>query len=411
MGSVYADAGVDFGKEHDVVGVFTRLFKQTKGNVKDLEEYGFSLPQDIGHFADGITVDNQKLMQMKGNEAPELKLLKATDGAGTKPLAHQLYRHVGGDNPEALASVGVDTVAMVVNDLLCAGARPVMLTDYVAWADPNVEIAKDLASGLLIGANHSGAVVIGGENASLREMIKGVSPELAYDICGDAMGVIFNTRVARRLEQGKETDASYMIEAGDPIIGVRSSGIHCNGISLARKEGIDYEPMGWEGKYGPAEKISEFGGRTMLEEILTPTLTYMPLLSVVENGIENDSMAGGRDYKVKAVANITGEGVENLHRCLGKGKGAELDFSRVREPHAIFPVLQDLGGVSTHEMYNDFNMGWGLYMITSKGEEEKAMEDISSLGFEPEVIGRVNHDKGTIRVKAHDKKEMEYKRE
>lgn len=438
--SAYAEAGVDFEKEHDVVAVFTKLFEQTRGNIDDLKDLGFELPKEIGYFADGITFDTD----LFASRNEEIKLLKSMDGAGTKPLAHQLYKMIGGNKPEALASVGVDTVAMVVNDMLCAGARTLLLTDYVAWTSPDVEIAKDLAAGLLVGANQAQCVVIGGENASLGEMIKGVpppgmeayingagisfrnvqdsvvpghnllrnlekyftvTPGNGYDICADAFGIILDSFVAKTLAGEGDEDFSQM-KKGDVIIGVRSSGIHCNGISLARKKLVNYSPMGWQGEFKPEQEVDEFGGKTALEEILTPTLIYSPLLGVVTD----DNHVMGDSYCVKAVVNITGEGVRNLHRALGDKFGADLDFSRVKEPQQIFPMLQKLGEVSTGEMYEDFNMGYGLYVVADKNHAGEAIELIQGKGFEADPLGEVTGKAGQIRIKAHDGKEEMYEK-
>lgn len=388
MDSAYAAAGVDFEKEHEVVGVFKKLFDLTKGFTHDLEEKGITPPAEIGYFSDGVNLNLRRLLESFGEE---IVLVGGADGAGTKPLAHQLYKNISGKEAKAvaLASVGIDAVAMVANDILCGGARPAFIWDYVAWENPNIEIARDLASGLYIGAEQSMATIIGGENASLREMIKGAVPKMGYDISCTGIGFVTNKDNIGRLT-GEE------IKEGDVVLGLRSSGLHCNGISLSRKSLVHYEPAGWSGAYEPEFVVPELG-QTALEEILTPTIIYVrPVLELLER-------RGINSFDIKGIVNITGEGVLNLHRLLMKGKecGAFIDLTKecLPEPHPVFGLIEKYGNVSRQEMYTDFNMGWGMYIVVPQMQAPFAVNDLQGKGVETHIIGKVVNDKAhTITV-------------
>jgi phosphoribosylformylglycinamidine cyclo-ligase len=438
--SVYARFGVDFGKEHDVVEIFKALFRATKGNVADLERLGITLPQDIGFFSDGLELNVAELA--KGLSVNTVGLPMGTDGAGTKPLVHTLYRMLGGNKPLHLASVGIDTVAMVANDVACGGGRVVALNDYVAWTKPDIEITRDLANGLKIGADLCGAVIIGGENASLKEMIRG-PPEAGHQFYVGNVGVSLDMDVLRAWAAGPEgvpfdpermiasttIGAGYdisatglglyqyppvdglmidgrNIQAGDVVIGIRSSGVHCNGISAARQL-INYAPAGWTGPLNPIRGVSEFDGKTILEEILTPTLIYNRLIEALINS-----------NKVRGLVNITGEGVHNLERLLHKhGFGADLDFSAVEAPHQIFGIIQEHAEIPTKEMYEDLNMGQGMYVVVSAKDADSVMEMIGQtknplLGetYKAEVLGHVCDDVGgALHVTTHTDEQFEYK--
>ncbi len=353
--SVYSQDGVDFSKEHDVVDVFKALYRATKEFTADLVRYGFSQPDDIGYFSDGIRINTAKLAEAMGGG--DIALVYGMDGAGTKPRAHEAYRNVmkkvkseeGKREVEDAADfpricTGIDTVAMVVNDLICGGARPMHLLDYVAWQELDVEVAREMAAGLYQGAKVSGATVVGGENASLSEMING------YDICACGSGLILITKY---LDSPLTGDA---IRPGDAIIGIGGSGVHCNGISTARKKLLNVPEFGWNGRYRPDENVPEFG-KTAAEEILTPTIIYKePVL----DGVLSDTQ-----FDVKAIVNITGEGINNLKRALMKPVGAEIDLSREEKlrPQPVFDVIQREGKITDREMWDVYNNGIGMMMV------------------------------------------------
>jgi len=364
--NVYAQDGVDFGKEHDVVAVFKALYKATKPFTADLERYGFSAPDDIGYFSDGITIDTARLCEVM--EGKKIALVFGMDGPGTKPRVHLTYLQIKRSREEVAAKeevaelanlsrscVGICEVAMVANDIICGGARPAYALDYVAWHDPNVEIARDIASGLYIGAKQAGMTIVGGENASLSEMING------YDSCIAGIGFILNPKHLENPLTGEK------IEVGDVIIGIGSSGVHCNGISTARKKLIWSPIINWMGRYYVDEVVPELG-KTTAEEILTPTIIYRePVL---------DGVLGDDEFTVRAVVNITGEGIHNLKRALkGKkdiGVGARIDLTKEEKlrPQPVFDLVQREGNISDREMWEDYNMGIGMQMIVPRDQAE-----------------------------------------
>jgi phosphoribosylformylglycinamidine cyclo-ligase len=378
--SVYAQDGVDFSKEHEVVDVFKALFEATKPFTADLETYGIYPPEDIGYFSDAVVVDTEKLY--RAMEGKKIAMVFGMDGAGTKPRAHLAYVSTGRDMDAEIdiasvsglsrASVGIDTIAMVANDLICGGARPAFILDYVAWQEPKVEIARDLAIGLYEGAKQSGATIVGGENASLSEMLNG------YDICASATGFVLNPKYIENPLTGKA------IAVGDSIIGIGSSGIHCNGISIARKKLINFPNFGWRGKYRLDEVVPELG-KTAAEEILTPTIIYKrPVL---------DGVLADGQFDVKAIVNITGEGIHNLRRALPPDTSALIDLAREEKlrPQPVFDLIQREGEIPDREMWEDFNNGIGMIMVVPRSQEEYAIGRLEefSVGGKPIRASRI----------------------
>ncbi len=387
---VYAQDGVNFAKEHDVVGVFKALYRATKGFTADLERYGIKPPDDIGYFSDAIVINTAKLADAMGGK--EIALVFGMDGAGTKPRAHLAYlkstrskkqadeqSEIAGVAGLSRACVGICTVAMVANDIICGGARPAYILDYVAWQDPDVEVAKDIAAGLYDGARQAGATIVGGENASLSEMING------YDCCATATGLVLNPKYLENPLTGET------IEVGDVIIGIGSSGVHCNGISTARKKLINLPEFGWKGRYQLDEVIPELG-KTAAEEILTPTIIYKePVL---------DGIMGDDQFTIKAVVNITGEGINNLRRALSKkGIGAKIDLSKEEKlrPQPVFNLIQREGQISDREMWEVYNQGIGMEMVAPRDQAQAIVDKLEtySVGEFPiraSVIGKIVDD-------------------
>lgn len=362
----YKEAGVDFNVEEQIVKCFVEASQKTKTDSY-LKEYE-------GFFANCIDFKNSIVAF-------------ATDGAGTKPMVHELFRksdikrvlekYSEEEQNYLLGCCGIDAVAMVVNDLLCVGAEPITLSNYTAWGKPNVELAKDIAIGLEIGCKEAGCCLIGGENAILKEMLKS-----SYDTCCYGFGLIKN-------KFGK-------IKENDTIIGLRSSGIHCNGISLARRTLIKCEELGWNGRWEINEKIPELD-KTPAEIILTPTLIYVkPVLKALNN------------FNINALAHITGGGLNNLLRVLKLNNvGASLDFSTATLPHDEFLVIQREGNVSAKEMYNVFNMGFGMHIVVNKEEADDLIQFLSKESLrgkklQAEVIGEITKEKG-LRCIAYSK--------
>ncbi len=398
--NVYAEDGVDFSKEREIVSIFKKLYQATKGFTEDLREYGFLPPDDIGYFSDGVRINTEKLYKKTGGG--DIAMIFGMDGAGTKPRAHLAHLQTSRSRTDAdamnevaeiagqsRACTGICTVAMVANDIICGGARPAYLLDYVAWHDPDIEIAKDICNGLYIGAEQAGMTIVGGENASLSEMVNG------YDICAAGCGFILNPRFLENPLDGS------MIEIDDVIIGVASSGLHCNGISSGRKKLIYSPPMNWMGMFRIDEVVPELG-KTAAEEILTPTIIYK---EPVFDGVLSDPQ-----FDVKAIVNTTGEGIHNLKRALSGKKapiGAYIDVSRAEKIRAqpVFGLIQKKGEIPDREMWEDFNMGIGMQMIVPRDQSQAIIERLEEyqVGNSPilasEIGEIIEDDKGSIRLK------------
>lgn len=356
--SKYAEAGVDFEKEHDVVGILKALYEATLPFTEDLRKIGIIFPEEEGDFSGGFQVDVKKLLE---NGIEKYVSQQCVDGPGSKPVAHALY---SGEDPVKLGCTSIDSIAMVVNDLLCSGARPVSLVEYHSWNDPGIEIARQMAEGNLIGAELSKATIIGGENASLSAMITGPVAEKAYDMCHMAYGIILDKElIDNPLGKGR-------VNAGNAVIGISSSGLHCNGITLAWKTAIDYKNKGYKEADRINEKVDSLG-KSVAEAILTPTIIYVkPVLEVLAK----------YGNKIKAIVNITGEGVHNMRRVLPEQTGLQLDYSKhyVKKPHPIFNWVQEHGEVSISEMYEDYNMGTGMALIVDKDSEASVIHSLNN---------------------------------
>jgi len=267
-------------------------------------------------------------------------LVACTDGVGTKlKIAFALGRH---------DTVGIDLVAMSVNDLICCGARPMFFLDYLAVGKLEPGVARSVLSGVVAGCREAGAVLLGGETAQMPDMY---SPG-EYDLAGFAVG-----DVERRNLLGPGSARGERMRAGDAVLGIASSGIHSNGYSLVRRI---VEASGR--KLGA--RIAGLNG-TLGDELLRPTRIYeRPLRRLLE-----DPQAGRH---VRAVAHITGSGIPgNLPRVLSKNLAARLDRSSWPKP-PIFPLLMDWGGIPQEEMYDVFNMGIGLIVVIARRAEEAA---------------------------------------
>ncbi len=398
--SKYARAGVDFEKEHDIVGILKALNKVTLPFTEDLRKIGISFPEFSTDFSGGFRVDVKKLLE---NRISRYIAQECVDGPGSKPVVHALYN---GDNPIKLACASIDSIAMVVNDLICSGARPVTLTEYHSWHNPNLEIARQMAYGNLIAAELSKATIIGGENASLSIMITGPVPEKAYDMCHIAHGIILDKELVDN-PLGKQR-----VKDGDIVIGLSSSGIHCNGITLAWKTAIDYSNKG----FLQAQRINEkndFLGESVAEAILTPTTIYVgPVLKLIN------------EYKnsIKAIANITGEGIDNIRRVLPKNIGLGLDYSNkhVQKPQPIFRWIEKNADVPVKEMYLDYNMGTGMVLVVDSHYSDEIIGFLNKYprnekypwqNFKAYKLGEVAKDKKqSVNLIAYNGKKEYYKK-
>jgi phosphoribosylformylglycinamidine cyclo-ligase len=283
-------------------------------------------------------------------------LVSGTDGVGTKlKLAFGLNRH---------DTVGIDLVAMCVNDIIVTGARPLFFLDYFACGKLNVDDAAQVVRGIADGCKDAGCALIGGETA---EMPGFYSPG-EYDLAGFAVGVV---------DRPKMIDGSK-VQAGDRIIGLASSGLHSNGFSLARK--VFFEAAGLS-----MDSDLEGAGGTVGEVMLTPTRIYVrQVLGLMEV------------CEVRALAHITGGGItENLPRVLPDNLSARIDTSRWQAP-PVFERLQTLGGIAEEEMLRTFNMGIGMCVVVPQAQADEALRTLKGLGEDASVIGEVVTGDGQV---------------
>ncbi len=300
----YAKAGVDIFQEE-------RAVKALLGHIKYVRE-GFGKPILLGHYASVL-------------DFGEFGLAITTDGVGTKIMvAEKLGK---------FDTIGIDCVAMNVNDLLAVGAEPIAMVDYIATFRPDENVMAEIAKGLERGCELANITLVGGETATLPDLIKG------WDLVGTAVGVVDKKGIIT----GEE------IRPGDVIFGIPSSGIHSNGLTLARKV---IENAG----YSYTDEFEK--GRSIGEELLTPTRIYVrEVLEIIKN------------YEVHGMAHITGGGLLNLKRL----KNVRFVIDRPLKPHRIFEFIQELGNVDDVEMFRTFNMGMGFAIVMPK-EEAKRLE-------------------------------------
>jgi phosphoribosylformylglycinamidine cyclo-ligase len=282
-------------------------------------------------------------------------LVSATDGVGTKlKVAFMAGRH---------DTVGIDLVAMCVNDILTLGAEPLFLLDYLATGCLEPEVLRQVVEGVAAGCRQAGCALLGGETAEMPDFYQ----EGEYDMAGFVVGVVERRRLMTGLK----------VTPGDVMVGLPSSGLHSNGYSLARR--LFFEVAGM----GCGDSLARFGiDRTLGEELLIPTKIYV---RAVRTAL--------RHYKVKqvigAIAHVTGGGLlENIPRVLPEGCGVELDPSSWRRP-AVFDAIQQIGQVPEREMYRTFNMGIGMVLIVSPYYAASVARQLRRAGERPEFIGRV----------------------
>lgn len=284
--------------------------------------------------------------ELKGMEEPVL--VSGTDGVGTKlRLAFLLDKH---------DTIGIDCVAMCVNDVVCGGAQPLFFLDYLAVGKNHPEKIEQIVAGVAEGCIQSGCALVGGETAEM----PGFYPEEEYDLAGFCVGMV---------DRPKIIDGSTMQE-GDVIIGIASSGVHSNGFSLVRKV--------FALEHGNTNLYVEELGKTLGEELLTPTKIYVKsILSLIQQ------------CDVKAVSHITGGGFyENIPRMMKDGYTARIQKGSW-PVLPIFELLQSTGNIPEHDMYNTFNMGVGICLVVPADQAEKAISVLSSHGEKAYVIGQV----------------------
>ena len=332
----YKDAGVDKEKGYEEVELIKQIVKKTHGK---------EVLTDIGGFAGAFLPD------LTGMKNPVL--LSGTDGVGTKiKLAMEMDKH---------DTVGIDCVAMCVNDIICQGAKPLFFLDYIATGKLNPKKMADLVSGVAQGCLDSGAALIGGETAEM----PGIYKEDDYDLAGFAVGIVDREKII----------TGESLEEGDVAIGLKSSGIHSNGFSLVRAA-LDQAGIKLSDQFDENQSIGE--------KLLTPTKIYAKEIKDLTENIE-----------VKAIANITGGGLyENIPRVLKDDLAVEFNLGEF-EIDPIFNKIQEWGEIDTEEMYHTFNMGIGMVVFVSPEDEMKTME---ILGNEAIKIGQVTEGNKDIKI-------------
>jgi phosphoribosylformylglycinamidine cyclo-ligase len=330
MSLTYRDAGVDIDKQN----LFIRAIKSSVKSTHGPEVIG-----GIGGFAGLFRLDIRNYR--------EPILVSSTDGVGTKlKIAFMADKHEG---------VGIDLVAMVVNDLIVVGAQPLFFLDYFATGRLNVERAKTIISSITRGCVDAGCALIGGETAEM----PGFYNEEEYDLAGFGVGVV---------DSDKIIDGSR-ISAKDVIIGLHSSGLHSNGFSLIRKVLFERAKMG-------IDLYIDDLGRSLAEELLIPTRIYVKsVLNIL------------RGFEIKGIVNITGGGfIDNIPRVLPARSSAVIERGSWTVP-PIFRFIQDMGKIEDPEMYRTFNMGIGMALIVSSKDADDVMLRLKGLKETTDIIG------------------------
>jgi phosphoribosylformylglycinamidine cyclo-ligase len=333
----YAGAGVDTARQKEAI-------KALAGQIR-FQRKGIGAPlTGLAHFAGLI-------------EFGDRVLALCTDGVGTKL---EVARTMGRWN-----TVGIDCIAMNVNDCICVGAEPLAFVDYIATSDPDPAITEQIGEGLNEGAQQANVTLAGGETAILPEIING------WDLAGSCVGFVHKEKV---LDGSK-------VKKGDVIIGLPSTGLHSNGYTLARRiikdKGLDYHDV-----------QKGLGPKSLGDVLLAPTRIYVrPVLELRD------------DIELHACANITGGGLKNIPRVNGDFRYA------IRQPMPvpkIFELLQEWGDVADQEMYQTFNMGMGFCVIVDKGDEKQALRSLKA--ERPQVVGEVERGKNAV----HEPLKLEY---
>ena len=336
----YAAAGVDIEAGYKGVQLMKQHVERTRipGVVSGIGGFG-------GLFAPNVA----------GMKEPIL--VSGTDGVGTKIRVAQLLNQHG--------TIGIDCVAMCVNDIVCCGAKPLFFLDYIAIGKNEPEKVASIVSGVAEGCVQAGCALIGGETAEH----PGVMAPDDYDLAGFAVGIVDREKML----------GPDLVKAGDVIISLASSGLHSNGFSLVRKV-LDVE-------HARLDEWSEELGCELGAELLAPTKIYVkPVLDVLELA------------RVHGISHITGGGFyENIPRCLPKGMTAKIDKSALWIL-PIFHMIQRLGNIPERDMFNTFNMGTGMVLVVDKNDADKAREFLLHAGMAPCIIGEVVPGDGGVEL-------------
>lgn len=338
----YKKAGVDIDAANQSVDMIKKWVNMTKRN---------EVLEGIGSFGGFFALNSAKYK--------EPILVSGTDGVGTKlKIAQLMDKH---------DTVGIDLVAMCVNDILVHGAEPLFFLDYIALGKLIPELVEDLVKGVSLGCVEAGCSLIGGETAEMPGFYKPGD----YDLAGFTVGVVDREKLIN----------GHNIKEDDVLIGLPSSGLHSNGFSLARK--VLLEEAGLK-----IDQYIDDLGKTLGEELITPTRIYVKNILELINEVE-----------VKGMAHITGGGIpENLIRILPKGLGAVVEKSKI-QVLPIFNMIEKLGNIETEEMFRTFNMGIGLIIVTSLQQCDSVLKCLHIKGEKPIVIGRVTAQEERVVIK------------
>ncbi len=335
----YKEAGVDITAGYRAVELMKKHIARTVTE---------GVCSDVGGFGGLFELDTENVKKPV--------LVSGTDGVGTKlKLAFLMDKH---------DTVGIDCVAMCVNDVICSGAKPLFFLDYIACGKNVPERIADIVKGVAEGCVQSGAGLIGGETAEM----PGFYPEDEYDLAGFTVGIV---------DKEKIIDSKKMCE-GDAIIALSSSGVHSNGFSLVRKI-FDVENSNIK------EPIAELSGKSIGETLLTPTKIYVKPVLALNNEVE-----------IKGISHITGGGFyENIPRSIPDGLCAKIDRKSIKIL-PIFDLIAKKGNIAEREMFNTFNMGVGMSIVVADSDKERALEILRANGEDAYIIGEIIRSDGKI---------------
>jgi phosphoribosylformylglycinamidine cyclo-ligase len=339
--ATYQDAGVDIEREDIALHRLTQRVQQTWpigngiGAVK--------LP--IGYYANVIDIGGTGLAI-------------TTDGVGTKVIiAHMMEKY---------NTIGIDCVAMNVNDLICVGARPISMVDYLALQDLDPDLVDEIFVGLCEGAKEADISISGGETAQLRDIMKGYNGRAGFDLAGAAVGIVPLDKIIT----GKD------IKEGDVVIGIESNGVHSNGLTMARRIFFAENTYTVKTMFPTLE-------RSLGEELLRPTHIYVKEVLGILNS---------REITVKALLNITGGGFLNLTRVESE---VRFVIEQLPDPPSIFSLIQTCGHVSDEEMFRVYNMGIGFCLVVPSGQEKSVLSMVSYFGKKAHILGYTIPDKSS----------------
>lgn len=330
MKITYKDAGVDIKKVKSA-------HKTIEGLISATHSLREGILSGYGHYAGLIEIGNNKVLALH------------TDGVGTKVLVAQMVKRFD--------TIGIDCIAMNVNDVICVGAEPIAFVDYLALRKADEKLTQEITKGLVEGARQAGVAIVGGETAVMPDIIKG--NDQALDLAGTVLGIADKDKLV----------LGDKIEVGDIIIGVESNGLHSNGYTLARKVLLR--------KYGIRKKVKELN-HTMGDELLRPTWIYVkPVMEILD--------------EVHGLAHITGGAFTKLTR-LNNNIGFYLDA--MPEPSPIFKLIRKHARINDKEMYSTFNMGIGFCIIAPKSVEDAIVSTFRKHNMSASIVGSIKEDKG-----------------